>query len=48
MKEGKRPMNAMIAAFAALFVITVVAWYGLDHAGFSSEDRQVGSAVRLD
>ena len=48
MIEGKRPMNAMTAAFAALFVITVAAWYGLDQAGFSSEDRQVGNAVRLD
>ena len=41
-------MKAMLAAFAALAVITVAAWYGLGQVGFSSGDRQSSSAVRID
>lgn len=48
MKEGTPPMKAMFAAFAALAVITVGAWYGLTQAGFSSSQTQAGSSVRLD
>ncbi|WP_258165093.1 hypothetical protein [Oceanibium sediminis] len=40
-------MKAMFAAFVALVVITVGAWYGLNHAGFSIQDRTSGDAVRL-
>ena len=43
-------MKAMFAAFAAIGVITVGAWYGLgEYANFSSDERQTtNSAVRLD
>ena len=41
-------MKVMLSAFAALVIITVGAWYGLGYAGYSSGDRQAGSAVRLD
>lgn len=41
-------MKVMLAAFVAIAVITVGAWYGLGQAGFSSGDRQAGSDVRLD
>ena len=40
-------MKVMLSAFAAIAIITVGAWYGLGKAGFSTEDRQAGSAVRL-
>ena len=41
-------MRAMFLAFAAIAVIAVGAWYGLNHAGFSSAERTAGDAVRLD
>ncbi|WP_198586201.1 hypothetical protein [Roseovarius salinarum] len=40
-------MNAMYAAFAAMIVITVGAWYGLGMLGFSSGERLAGDNVRL-
>jgi hypothetical protein len=41
-------MNAMLTAFVAIAVITVGAYYVLGQAGFSTDDRQAGSSVRLD
>lgn len=41
-------MKAMYAAFIAIAVISVGAWYGLGEAGFSSGDRQASSSVRID
>ena len=41
-------MKVMLSAFAAMALISVGAFYALNGAGFSSEDRQAGSAVRLD
>jgi hypothetical protein len=41
-------MKAMFTAFAAIAVITVGAWYVLGQAGFSTEDRQAGTSVRID
>lgn len=41
-------MKAMMAAFAATALITVVAWYGLGEAGFSASEVGSGDAVRLD
>ena len=41
-------MKAMFAAFAAMIVVSVGAWLGLDQIGFSSADQTSGSAVRLD
>ena len=41
-------MKVMLLAFAATALITVGAWYTLGQAGFSSDDRQSSSAVRLD
>lgn len=41
-------MRAMYLAFAAIVVITVGAWYGLNQAGFSAAERSAGDAVRLD
>ena len=41
-------MRVMLAAFAALIVISVGAWWVLGEAGFSSGDRQAGNSVRLD
>lgn len=41
-------MKAMWTAFAAIAVISVVAWVGLDFAGFSAAERTTGAAVRLD
>ena len=40
-------MKAMLAGFAAIIIITGVAWYGLGKAGFSSEEVQSGANVRL-
>lgn len=40
-------MKVMLTAFAAIAVITVGAWYGLTHAGFSSGEVQSGPDVRL-
>ena len=41
-------MRTMIVAFVAVFVIAVGADYALDHAGYSTEDQNAGTAVRLD
>jgi hypothetical protein len=42
-------MKAMWTAFAAMIVITVVAWYGLGELGFSAADLASDPAsVRLD
>lgn len=41
-------MKAMFTAFVAIAVIAVGANYGLDHAGFSSEEIQTAPSVRLD
>lgn len=40
-------MNAMLTGFAAVIVIGVVAFYGLQQAGFSAEEQNAGAAVRL-
>ena len=41
-------MKAMYLAFAAIAVISVAAWFGLNNAGFSSAEQSAGDAVRLD
>ena len=41
-------MKAMLAGFAAIVVISGLAWYGLGQAGFSSENVHSGANVRLD
>jgi hypothetical protein len=41
-------MKAMLAGFAAIVVISVVAWYGLENAGFSSQEVYSGANVRID
>ena len=41
-------MKAMLTGFVAMIVIGVVAWYGLDQAGFSSAETGSGANVRLD
>ncbi len=41
-------MRAMLLAFLATGVIAVAAWYGLNHAGFSTADQTTSNAVRLD
>ncbi len=41
-------MRAMILAFVAIAVIGIGAYYGLQYAGFGSDQRQSGDAVRLD
>lgn len=41
-------MKAMFIAFAAIAVIAVASNLILGQAGFSSQDRAAGSAVRLD
>ena len=41
-------MKAMYLAFAAIAVISVAAWFGLNNAGFSSAEQAAGDAVRLD
>ncbi len=41
-------MRAMFTAFAAIAVIGIAAYFGLQQAGFSSSERQAGDAVRLD
>lgn len=40
-------MKAMLIAFVAIAVIAVGANYILGQAGFSSQERTAGSAVRL-
>ena len=41
-------MKTMYLAFAAIAVISVAAWFGLNNAGFSSAEQSAGDAVRLD
>jgi hypothetical protein len=41
-------MKAMFAAFAAIVVISVGAWYALGQAGFSAAERGSSASVRLD
>ncbi len=41
-------MKAMWTAFAAIALIAVVAWFGLEQAGFSAAEQASGAAVRLD
>lgn len=41
-------MKAMLTGFAAMIVISVGAYYGLNAWGFSAADTTMGSAVRLD
>ena len=41
-------MKAMLTAFAAVAIIAVGAYFVLQNAGFSSEDRQSGASVRID
>jgi len=41
-------MKAMLAGFAAIVVISAVAWYGLAELPFSVQDAQSGDNVRLD
>ncbi|SFT77757.1 hypothetical protein [Sedimentitalea nanhaiensis] len=41
-------MNAMFAAFVAMFLIALAAWFGLEQARFSAADKGSGPAVRLD
>jgi hypothetical protein len=40
-------MKSMYAAFAAIVVITVAAWFTLNELGMSSGERATGPAVRL-
>jgi hypothetical protein len=40
-------MKAMLTSFAAIALIAIGASFGLDRAGFSSEEVNSGSAVRL-
>lgn len=41
-------MRSMYLAFAAIAVISVVAWYGLNQAGFSTANQTASGSVRLD
>lgn len=41
-------MKAMLSAFVATALIAVLAWYGLDKAGFSAAQNGSGADVRLD
>lgn len=41
-------MKAMFAGFAAIVVISIGAYYGLNAWGFSASDTTMGDAVRLD
>lgn len=41
-------MKPMILAFAAMAVMSVVAFFALDQAGFSAQEQGSGPAVRLD
>ncbi len=41
-------MKALVAGFAAVIVLAVVANYALKEAGFSSEEKFSGNSVRLD
>lgn len=41
-------MKAMYGAFAFAIVVAVVAYFGLNQAGFSTQDQGSGANVRLD
>lgn len=41
-------MKAMLAGFAAIIIISAVAFYGLNNAGFSNEEVHSSDSVRLD
>lgn len=41
-------MKAMLTAFMATIAIAVIASFGLDALGYSSEAKTAGNAVRLD
>lgn len=41
-------MKAMMMGFAALIVISVGAYFGLQELGFSTDARNAGDTVRLD
>lgn len=41
-------MKAMLSAFAAIILIAIAAWLGLERANFSAADRTSGADVRLD
>ena len=41
-------MRTMFIAFLGIAVISIVAWYGLHQAGFSSAEKTSGGSVRLD
>ncbi len=47
-ERREAPMRAMLLAFVAIAGIGVVAYYGLQFAGFESGARQSGDAVRID
>jgi len=40
-------MKAMFVSFAAIIVIAIVANFGLERAGFASDQVNAGPAVRL-
>ena len=42
-------MKTMMTAFAAIVVIAIGAWFGLEqYAGFDAGERQAGDAVRIE
>lgn len=41
-------MKAMFIAFAAIILIAIAADYGLERAGFSTQEKQAAPSVRLD
>lgn len=41
-------MKAMLTGFAAIVVVSGIAWYGLEQAGFSSAEVFSSGSVRLD
>lgn len=41
-------MKTILASVAAIVVIALAASFGLERAGFSSQDQQTSSSVRVD
>jgi len=41
-------MKAMLTGFAAIVIVSAIAWFTLERAGFSSAEVFSGSSVRLD
>ena len=41
-------MKAMLSAFVVMGLIAVGAYYGLQMAGFGSDERQASDSVRID